>query len=70
MAFSLRSVLQVAAATALLAIPRGVLADDYLGCVAVSSTFTSMTSAVDNSPETCKTTCSNGGFKYYGVSQQ
>lgn len=70
MAFSFRSFVQVATATALLAIPRGVLADTSLGCVAVSSTFTSMTSAVDNSPDTCKTTCSGGGYTYYGVSQQ
>ncbi|KIH92317.1 hypothetical protein SPBR_02515 [Sporothrix brasiliensis 5110] len=70
MALSFRSLLKVATATALLAIPRAVLADTSLGCVAVSSTFQTMVSAVDNSPDTCKATCSKGGNSYYGVSQQ
>ncbi|CAK7270369.1 hypothetical protein SEPCBS57363_004069 [Sporothrix epigloea] len=70
MAFSTRSVLQGVAAAALLVIPRGVMADNYLGCVAVSSTFTSLASAIDNSPETCKAACSGNDFKYYGVAQQ
>ncbi len=70
MVFSLRSVLRAATAAALLAVPTGVLADSFVGCVNVVQPFDKSTTSSTNSPESCAATCSAAGYVYYGVSQQ